>query len=392
MLSSGRAGLWQFGSSPTLRARRETSVAVSFGLVVLCQVLGCGKLTGIDDYAVGAPGPSVPPLPALPDSVRVAECEACAATECGDERTACLASAACRKLLECHGQCSDPACIFRCRDTLARSFAFDDYFSCVFGVSLFGAMSRQLGGTDSRCSGACGIGQNWDCTRRYYSDLKEPIETLEFRFHDACQIAYGPLSTFAGTEVAACSSIAQTGEPSGDGGCDPWSAVSGQGVASIELRGADRSGVLALRGDGQAYRIHYRYAPRSGHVDVVLIRRLCVDNVLPGNVAGYDPSLGMVAFTTYDCLGSLALGTRMELGSDAPVGERFYWADYGKPDATLQTGSRGGFVNVPAAHALELSAWIEGGDSKPVSRTTILVADGWITSAQMFPAPADQSL
>ena len=212
--------------------------------------------------------------------------------------------------------------------------------------------------------------------------------TLDIRFHDPTQAVYGPLSTFDGSEVAPCTEGRRAEAPSGDQNCDNWQRIDGVGRVRISPRAQFRSGSLALRGGGQAFRVYYRDAPRSGHVDIVLLSKLSVDFVLP-SLGGYNPSKGVVAFATYDCLGSIGGGTRVELSSPEVV--RFYWTGFAFPDKTVETGGIGGFINVPAAQALELSTWLEG-DSKPVSRNTILVADGWITSVQQFPATEEQAL
>lgn len=61
-----------------------------------------------------AAGHALPLLPFKPDLERRDACTACATERCTAQREACLADTECVELLDCRGDCSDPACLSRC--------------------------------------------------------------------------------------------------------------------------------------------------------------------------------------------------------------------------------------------------------------------------------------
>jgi hypothetical protein len=127
------------------------STRACFAATLFAFASGCGQILGLDGYSVAEPAPDtrLPLLPAHPDPDRVKKCEDCAQTSCKDQRDACLASEPCRELLSCHGRCSDPSCIVRCRDAHTESFLFDDYLACVFDAAY-----SVPGGQPSLCGGS----------------------------------------------------------------------------------------------------------------------------------------------------------------------------------------------------------------------------------------------
>jgi len=174
---------------------------------------------------------------------------------------------------------------------------------------------------------------------------------------------------------------AMAGPAAGDQGCDgDPQTVDPYGQVTITRSDIDRD-IVALRGVGQAARVYYQEAVRA---NVPLISRPAQDTILP-SLEGYDPRLAVVWFFAYDCLLHGADGTRVELETSDPDIVRYYGTAYGYPDPTVETGNRGGFINVPADQAIEISAWRDERASPFVSRKTILAADGWVTSVVLLP-------
>jgi hypothetical protein len=354
--------------------------------------LGCGQILGVEGYRTEGPAGGdagtgtaqavLPLLPATPDGKFRVGCEACARTRCATQYTACRESEPCRQLLACHGRCSDPSCIARCRDTHAESFRFDDYLGCVFGGDY-----NVHDGPLPLCAGECGAGQNWGCAGVFHWDNSDyqSRETITLRFIDASTAAPGPLSTFAGAEAAPCGTRVQAGAFGGDQECFPWTPVDGQGRATIVRVGTQRTQIVAVRGGGQAARAYYQEAVRT---NVPLLNRVAFDLTLSSR-ADYDSRAPLVSFQVYDCLSNPAVGTRVELGDPGAV--RFYWTGWGLPDSTVETGNFGGFINVHASPTIKISAYLEGG-MNPVSSKTILAAGDWVTSVMLPPRSAEQQL
>ncbi|MFI5307315.1 MAG: hypothetical protein ACHQ53_08185, partial [Polyangiales bacterium] len=99
----------------------------------------------------------IPPLPALPDTKKRADCETCAKNECAMQRASCLEDDGCTAMLACKGKCSDPACLEACDVANAFSIWYRDYQSCVLAPAEHGG----------QCSGECGVGENWGCLGQY---------------------------------------------------------------------------------------------------------------------------------------------------------------------------------------------------------------------------------
>jgi hypothetical protein len=335
---------------------------------------GCSTILGVDDYTVahdqdGASPVVLPALPAQPDAARREACTQCAVRECGPQRDACVGSPSCRAMLACQGQCGDPNCLGSCVAQVPRSLAFEDYFACVFGNGV------------SQCPGDCGAANNWGCIDDGYRwDQPRDPRTLVMDLELSGQ------ATGAGWEVASCMD-GQLGALVGDD-CDGWVRMDAYGRAqlrfedlanaSLALRASQ--GVAGLRNvadDRERVRAYGRPLAHSGLV-LLPVASAAFVSIATAVTPGVDPSLGIVAFGSSDCLGvpTPAIVTLPGVAGSSP----FYGADgILRSNPPLENGF---FVNVPPSSEVEIVGSV--GD-RVVSRRTISVKPPWISEVSLWP-------
>jgi hypothetical protein len=365
-------------------------------MAVAGTLLGCGEILGVNDYSIaeerdgGASRTTeLPLLPALPDVERIKACEECAGSQCPDQRSACVADERCRALLKCHGECSDPGCIFACRDTHAPSLAFDDYFACVLGTT---AVLMQRGRGVSLCTEACGVGRNLACARSYRWRPGERVSraTFDVELSNAAVPGVMSLSTFALEPIAPCVDVAGHAI-TGDQGCADFANLDAFGRATLTASTAltQTNRVVAMRGNWERTRKYHRPTPHGGHVVLYVLPRFSLEAVLP-LVPGYDPSMAIVTFEVRDCLGGSATA-RVEKSPALQGPIRWYWAGSPVPSTDVELGSGGGFANVPTLQPFDIQAFPEG-SLEPLWRSAVVTESGWTTQVDMFPSAAGEVL
>jgi hypothetical protein len=362
-------------------------------LVVAGALLtSCGLILGVDQYQVASePEPDagaearLPLLPALPDADRVSRCEACAQQHCGAERQACLESERCTAMLRCHGECSDPSCMFRCRDTEPASATFEEYFACVFGP-----FDRLPGIVPSpACPEKCGAGANWGCAHEYAWDRRGPGEaTVQVRVRLLSTRSSVPgLDLLRHVDVAPCQEQAVAREH--EASCDAPVPVDPNGTATLRLR--DRRAVFSVTGGlvgDEQIRIYDRPVPRSGVLDLwaftATTRHTTFEWLPTQGIEGLGPDERLVSFMTRDCTGvAAATGVTLEqAGGTRPV--RFYWVNYGVANLVAEVGVSGGFVRTSAGPSVLRAR--DPRTDRLVSEYPVDVVAGWDTIVTLYPA------
>jgi hypothetical protein len=368
--------------------------------VAMTLAIGCGQIIGADAYAVAAPDAAADPgdvalplLPVRPDPAYERSCEACVEVQCDEERAACRESERCRALLDCHGRCSDPDCVFRCRDTEPESVRFEEYLACAFG-DFRGGASYSVSG--SRCPYDCNAGANWACAENFRWTAEQP-GTIELdvtvRLSEA-RTSSGALDSWRFATIAGCEEgvVTAGGElVTGDRGCDAGVSFDVEGHARLTL--GRRRSAFVLRGgvtDEDRVRIYNRLVPRSGRLDLDAFTfsmwKVWLPPLLASTGHEVDPELGTVMFGNRDCTGGPATArVEVEATADAtPV--RYYWTSYADPDMAALAWSSGGFSNVPPGADVVLAAY-HPVDGRLLARRRVLVAPGWLTQVTLFPAP-----
>jgi hypothetical protein len=357
---------------------------VLLGLAVVC--LACGEILGADAYRVaegtepdGAPAAAaLPLLPALPDEAFRDRCTECAADQCDAYRQACLESERCTALLRCHGACSDPNCLYRCRDTLPESATFEDYYGCVFGS--FEDLSNRV--PDPACPAECNVGANWECAGQYDWDAEEPEVRVDVQVHNVAAPTRGDgANLMRHIDIAACDELPSGGE---HGSCDPWQAVDEAGVASLTLR--RRRSAFETRGGlagEDRNRIYGRPLPRPGRLDLRVTRSYFRDVTLPLLLptVDVDPEKGTISFRAFDCVGVTAPVT-VEISVEGPTG--IYFPAYGESTTDPTPAPSGHFVNVPAGRDITVNAR-RPADGSEISRRTVIVKSGHTTAVMLLP-------
>lgn len=361
----------------------------SIAAATVIGALGCGQLLDVDAYEIqedASLAPSIPILPATPDSARVDACRACAEELCQPEREECAGSPQCRALLSCQTKCNDPNCIFKCRDTNWKSQIFDDYVECVFGGSIIAT-----GVPDDRrgqCKDPCGTGENWECKEGFRWDAipRQGTITVDVRIIDAAIAtafsAPGPLAGLTGIQIAACGQ-GLSDATRGDAGCDVFEDADGYGMGSIEVdpRGHTSIGVKSTYGDFRAF---VRPLVRDASVEISIPQRnmnwSVVESAALAAGTAIDPETGLLEVYQWDCLVMPASASYSLETSGVP----FCWQPGGtSPDFTLHEGPNCAFVNVPPAIQLEVSSF--GSDGAQLSRRTVRIDTGWFTEAALYP-------
>jgi hypothetical protein len=362
-------------------------------LATAATSFGCAQAFGVDEYRVadpergGAGESSLPLLPAQPDA-RFSECASCVATKCWDKRAACVKSKHCRDMLACQGKCSDPACIAVCTDTLPRSADFDDYFACAFNNSQGGPNP-----VASRCLAECGAGQNLDCAGAYgwTPGSEKAVVHMQLREVGAPATVKGPLVTLQGVDIAPCNDIAApTGPLTGALGCDTGVPVDEYGAADVELT-PSQIAVALLGGAGERQRVYLRPITQSirapSALDLWVFSSVSHANYLQyflSSQADYDPTLGVVAVFSLDCIGSFP-EAHVEL---SPASDASWFC----PDGLDRTqkcdkGLNQVFYNVPPNTSVRVSSTVDASPINPVAVKNVLVAGGWLTTAYLYPQP-----
>jgi hypothetical protein len=348
---------------------RAQSARVAFLCFVLAGALGaCSN----DPQALYAdPSSALPLVPFLPDDERIEECKACAREKCSAERAACVADRACAGLLDCRGDCDDPACLAGCsewahwdpdRVGFPQNEIFDAFERCV-------ALRA--------CGGECGWGKNWGCGGEYSWPAPEDPSHLpyELEVHSANDGA-GHVA-----KVLACPLIVCTG-PIDEAESDGWGQVELDVGAISKLEflrldfgetTVDLYGAPVFRRTRAVFRAPTRLVPEL------------VSLVLPNALEFADPASTILGLQALDCTGTPASGVSFELVG-VPDARSFYISGaFGAPSITAtQTddSGRGGFIGLAEG---TLGVRVLGPGDEPLASRDVQVTAGQVTAVLLFP-------
>ena len=167
----------------------------------------------------------------------------------------------------------------------------------------------------------------------------------------------GPLAALTGVKIAHCDDLLGN-KPTWDAGCSDWVAVDDYGVAHGVPLGS--SSVFGLGGAGERQRIYPQPMVKSAAAVLAVFSTGTADVI--GRLNGFDPSLGVLTFQAFDCLGQLP---SVDVQITAPAtGKRFYWQGFAIPDFVSQYGGVGDFINV-SVQQLEITAAFAGKTGVP---------------------------
>ena len=325
---------------------------------------------------------ALPLLPATPDERFVDACEACAASQCKDERASCLADDACTAQLRCKGSCSDPACLERCEVDHTRSAWYDDYLQCVF---------------EAACAVPCGRGQSFECLGNYAvrsGAASSYAVTWHFdgyvRSDDPVRSTNNLSPLLEGASVRACNALSS----------DCGSAGAAQGIAAIDayddaqmtVEGSPFRGYLELSGGPYDERALLYRQPTSGSEwrEVGMAPRLDFLSFGPGLGVGdafKAPHHANLAFIALDCLRERAPGVHFAEG-----GRSFASIAYIRMDSTgdeegptSSTGTALATSDLGGDATREVVVEVRDDQDAVLSTHRVFLRDGWSTQIELLP-------
>jgi hypothetical protein len=343
-------------------------------VIALAALGACRDIVSFDP-----PSENVSELPFTPDSDAREMCTQCAADACADERAACLADPRCRRLLECHSQCSDPACRARCGSYATsetpiqssvhqlhradESERFSLYSECV---------------AEASCRVACGLGVSWSCLdKKAYRWPTRPERDDDEDI--ALRVDVVEVNDYLGVR-AHVSAYASDGTMLASAQTESW------GQAELRLQIVETfDGYLEIEPGVQGFGKQLAYsAPvfrstRSVHV-------VFEDNAALPSPQPDTAAIGVVAF---DCLGVPASGVTFEL--EQAVGQPWYTSNGTRPtrNATqTELPGSGGISDIPASYDEVTLVAKRNGDV--VARRLVRVRANWLTIVGLAPRTEDE--
>lgn len=353
-------------------------------MVTLLPIVGCAQVLSVDEYRIGPSSETEAAaftLPADPGSDVIDECRACAEEHCSDQLRVCEENPRCRAMLSCSSDCSDPACLADCKDTLPPSPAYDALFNCVYLP-----VGLEIDADASACTYECKVSQHWGCSNIYSWPTQRGALTARLHLMDGFGRPKTPLSTFSEVLVSACNSLA-TGDPGGEAGCAASTAMTDDyGNVSVPYpQGSDA--FIITGGLDEQQRLYTRRITGAGVVERFLLDRptllLYLESILKIPV---DHGKGIINVGIDDCLGTDARAVYEISSPGAPA--PYYFDRNGVPSQSNPPVGGALFLNIDLPADRTVSVVARDPDSGAMLAQRRVIVDARWTTDVRFPAPS----